>query len=180
MSGYGKLVLRLLSVAVALPLLAQAGSNETAVSLNAWQTGKVNVCSEPSDGSGQQSICGDGESERGQPCVSFCSDIQPIFNNRCITCHNPDRFLGSLDLTAGNSYGNLVNIPTSDTCMMTVPDSVRVVPCDPAASMLWRKTLPDDSRCGRPMPFGTDGLGVIAPDEFALIEQWIAQGAQNN
>jgi len=180
MSGYGKLVLPLLSVAVALPLVAQAGSNETAVSLNAWQTGRVNVCNEPSNGSGQQSICGDDESERGQPCVSFCRDIQPIFDNRCITCHNPDRFLGSLDLTAGNSYANLVNTPTSPTCMMTVPDSVRVVPCDPAASMLWRKTLPDDSRCGRPMPFGTDGLGVIAPDEFALIEQWIAQGAQNN
>ena len=188
MSGCGKLVLPLLSVAVALPLLAQAGPNETAVSLNTWQTGKVNVCNEPSDGSGQQYICGDdeserrgeGPSERGQPCVSFSSDIQPIFDNRCITCHNPDRFLGSLDLTEGNSYGNLVNTPTSDTCMMTVPDSVRVVPCDPAASMLWRKTLPDDSRCGRPMPFGTDGLGVIAPDEFALIEQWIAQGAQNN
>ena len=115
-----------------------------------------------------------------QRCVSFCRDIQPIFDNRCTTCHNPVRFLGSMDLTAGNSYANLVNTPTSDTCMMTVPDSVRVVPCDPAASMLWRKTLPDDSRCGRPMPFGTEGLGVIAPDEFALIEKWIAQGAQNN
>jgi hypothetical protein len=30
------------------------------------------------------------------------------------------------------------------------------------------------------MPLGSDGLGVIAPNEFALIEGWIAQGARNN
>jgi hypothetical protein len=30
------------------------------------------------------------------------------------------------------------------------------------------------------MPLLTPGLGVIAPDEFALIEMWIFQGALNN
>jgi hypothetical protein len=116
----------------------------------------------------------------GVAAVSFSMDIQPIFDNRCIRCHNPDTFAGSLDLTADNSYANLVNQPTSDACMTEVSGSVRVVPCDTQGSMLWRKTLPDDSRCGRPMPLPTAGLGVIAPDEFALIEQWILQGAQNN
>jgi hypothetical protein len=60
-----------------------------------------------------------------------------------------------MDLTRGNSYANLVNHPTSAGCIAQVPDSVRVVPCDPMASMLWRKTRPDDSRCGRPMPLGS-------------------------
>jgi hypothetical protein len=64
--------------------------------------------------------------------------------------------------------------------METAPDSVRVVAFDTQSSMLWLKTLPDDSRCGSAMPFMTDGLGVIAPDEFTLIETWIAQGAQDN
>ena len=122
----------------------------------------------------------DPEGNDDRRCVSFSSDIQPIFDNRCTRCHNPQLFRGAQDLTAGNSYVNLVNHPTSPGCMAQVPGSVRVVPCDPAASMLWRKTLPDPSRCGVPMPFGSPGLGVIAPDEFALIQAWICQGARNN
>ena len=30
------------------------------------------------------------------------------------------------------------------------------------------------------MPLNTEGLGIIAPDEFTLIEMWIAQGALDN
>jgi len=85
-----------------------------------------------------------------------------------------------LDLTADNSYANLVDVPTSTGCMMQVPDSVRVIAFDTESSMLWLKTAPDDRRCRSAMPLMTDGLGIIAPDEFALIEQWILQGAQNN
>ncbi len=112
--------------------------------------------------------------------VSFANDIQPIFDARCVRCHNADLLSGGMDLTAGSSLSYLVDQPTSAGCMDTAPDSVRVVPFDPPSSMLWLKTLPDDTRCGRPMPLGTEGLGVIAPDEFALIETWIAQGAQDN
>lgn len=114
------------------------------------------------------------------PTVSFANDIQPIFDNRCIGCHNSTLPAAGMDLTADNSYANLVDQPTSDGCMSTVPDSVRVVAFDPASSMLWLKTRPDDARCGAPMPRGTEGLGIIAPDEFALIETWISQGALNN
>ena len=126
---------------------------------------------------------GDGcSNEEGaeNPCVSFANDIQPIFDNRCTRCHNPDLFRGNLNLLPCSSYGNLVNQPTSPTCQTQVPDSIRVVPCDPSSSMLWLKTRPDDGRCGVPMPFGSQGLGIIAPDEFLLIETWILQGAQNN
>ncbi len=115
--------------------------------------------------------------------VSFANDVQPIFDARCISCHNPDRPggpTGGLALTADQAYANLVDQPTSDACMEAVPGSVRVVPFDPMSSMLWLKTLPDDSRCGAPMPRGTDGLGVIAPDEFAFLETWISEGAQDN
>jgi hypothetical protein len=109
--------------------------------------------------------------------VSFANDIQPIFDARCVECHTDESFL---PLTAGSSRANLVDQPTTPSCMKTAPDSVRVVAFDPQSSMLWLKTRPDDRRCNNPMPFGTDGLGVIAPDEFALIEAWIAQGAQDN
>ncbi len=190
MSSYRKLVVSFLSIAVAVPLLARGDSNESATWTNESQSGQENICNDNKERRGEQNVCndngsescaeGDGEREQHHRCVSFCRDIQPIFDNRCTRCHNPDLLRGSLDLTAGNSYGNLVNQPTSPTCMIQVPDSVRVVPCDPASSMLWRKTKPDDARCGRPMPLNTEGLGVIAPDEFALIERWIAQGARDN
>ena len=118
------------------------------------------------------------------PTVSFANDVQPIFGKQlCVSCHGPDHPggpAGDLDLTEGLAYNNLVNQPTSDGCMQNVPDSVRVVPFDPQSSMLWLKTLPDDARCGVPMPWGTDGLGVIAPDDFAILETWISEGALDN
>lgn len=164
MSGYRMLLLASYGILAAVLMVSRGGSSET--------TGE-NLC----DTQGE-SCSNDKGAE--SPCVSFANDIQPIFDNRCTRCHNPDRLLGGLDLSPCSSYANLVNQPTSPTCMMTVPDSVRVVPCDPPSSMLWLKTRPDDGRCGVPMPFGSAGLGVIAPDEFLLIETWIVQGAQNN
>jgi hypothetical protein len=186
MSRYRRFVLTSLSIAAAVLLLQRCGSNEAAARRDQSGLGQGDICNNV-ERRGEENLCNDNGSERcgsgdgeHDNCVSFCRDIQPIFDNRCIRCHNPVMHTGSLDLTTGNSYANLVNQPTSAGCMAQVPDSVRVVPCDPPASMLWRKTMPDDSRCGRPMPLGTAGLGVIAPDEFALIENWIAQGAQSN
>jgi hypothetical protein len=181
MSDYRKLLITLLSVAAAILVLARSSFNAEAN--NEVGSGEENVCSDSGDSQQGHNVCEeDSDCEHGNDdrCVSFCRQIQPIFDNRCTNCHNPQLFRGTLDLTRGNSYANLVNHPTSAGCMSQVPDSVRVVPCDPMASMLWRKTRPDDSRCGRPMPLGSDGLGVIAPNEFALIEGWIAQGARNN
>jgi len=182
MLHYRRLVLGLLSILGAAVLLARVGSNANAAPRNDGQ----NICDDQQS-QGEEEVCEqNGEhqhrcgGEGDDRCVSLCRDIQPIFDNRCVRCHNPDLPTRGLILTAGNSYAYLVNQPTSPTCMMTAPDSVRVVPCNPAASMLWLKLRPDDARCGRPMPFGSDGLGVIAPDEFALIEAWIAQGARNN
>jgi hypothetical protein len=183
MTGYRKLLITLLSVVAAVLVLERSSSNATAGGNSQVGSGEENVCNDNGDQRQGQNVCeenSDCEHGNNDRCVSFCSQIQPIFDNRCTNCHNPGLFRGSMDLTRGNSYANLVNHPTSAGCMAQVPDSVRVVPCDPMASMLWRKTRPDDSRCGRPMPLGSEGLGVIAPDEFALIERWIAQGARNN
>jgi len=113
--------------------------------------------------------------------VSFAQDIQPIFNSRCTTsCHDSTTANGGLNLSAPGSYGQLVNVATSAACSSSVPNVPRVKPSDPMGSMLWRKTKPDPSRCFSPMPFGTAGLGVISPDQFAKIEAWIQQGALNN
>jgi len=198
MSVYRSVVISVLSVAASVALLAGCSTNEHPMGQNQGrldnenQSGEENICNNNSDGEhreGENNCENDGREQCGQHedgqheddrCVSLCRDIQPIFDNRCTRCHNPDLLRGGLDLTRGNAYANLVNQPTSAACMAEVAGSIRVVPCHPADSMLWRKTKPDDSRCRMPMPLGSPGLGVIAPDEFALIERWIAQGAQNN
>lgn len=122
--------------------------------------------------------CGSGSSRTS--AVSFAKDIQPIFNSRCTNCHNAVSARGALDLTSPGSYSQLINVATSPNCSAAVSGVVRVKPNDTMGSMLWRKTKPDPSRCLSPMPNGTAGLGVIAPDEFAKVEKWIQQGAPNN
>lgn len=112
--------------------------------------------------------------------VSFALDVQPVFEARCVRCHNATTTRGGLDLSADVSYNNLVNVPTSAGCMMEVPDSQRVVPFCTTTSMLWLKCAPDPGRCRAPMPLMTEGLGIIAPEEFALVETWILEGALNN
>ena len=123
--------------------------------------------------------------------VSFANDIQPIFDEHCIDCHNSQLARGGLILTAGNSYDMLVNHPVSAPCMSDLQhDAVRVQPCDtppcdPSQSQIWSKTMPDarapdGTRCLAAMPFGGPGLGVVCPPLFSLLEQWIIDGAPNN
>jgi hypothetical protein len=97
----------------------------------------------------------DGGCDGGIP-ISYAMDIQPIFNARCIRCHDEATHRGNLVLTAPGSWAQLLNIPS--TCDSSV---VRVAPADTAGSMLWRKCKPDPSRCLNP-------------------EQWILQGAMDN
>jgi hypothetical protein len=129
--------------------------------------------------------CGGGTNDNGGPppplgddgggMVSFAQDIQPIFNSQCTSCHNSSNANGGLNLSAPGTYQRLVNVATN--CNPAVP---RVTQGDAMGSMLWRKTKPDPSLCGSPMPLGTAGLDVIAPAQFAKIEEWIQQGALNN
>ncbi len=116
----------------------------------------------------------------GVELVSFGEDIQPIFNQRCTSCHNATKPRGQLDLAAPSSYSQLVNVVTSTNCDAAVPGVARVKPGDKEGSMLWRKTKPDPQRCLNPMPNGAPGLGIIAPDELDKLERWIQQGALNN
>ncbi len=181
MSRYRRVLFSLPMIITAVLVLQRSSSSQTATGTN-QALGENDICPDNGD---HENICEDSrdcedDDNGNRRCVSFSREIQAIFNNRCTNCHNPTLLRGMLDLTPGNSYTNLVNRPTSPGCVAEVPGSVRVVPCNPLASMLWRKTLPDNSRCRAPMPLNTPGLGVIAPGEFALIQAWICQGARNN
>jgi hypothetical protein len=74
-----------------------------------------------------------------------------------------------LDLSAGNSYSNLVNAESTQ-----VQGAVRVKPNDPDHSMLYDKVSQDQPAAGVRMPSGGRPL---TPAQIQLIRDWILQGA---
>ena len=85
--------------------------------------------------------------------VDYNLQIQPIFNNRCVSCHGS---MGGLNLT---SYENLMDGGLS---------GYEVIPYDHASSELWIRV-----NSGQ-MPPGNNDLTDAQVD---LISQWIDEGA---
>lgn len=85
--------------------------------------------------------------------VSFSIQIEPIFQDKCITCHNST----SPVLTTGNAFDNLINGSYINTDM-------------PELSKLYEKV--DEGHPG--------GNSSLSATELALILKWIEEGAQNN
>jgi len=98
--------------------------------------------------------------------ISFANDVQPIFDQSCKSCHPSS---GNLDLTAANSYNQLVNVNASGY------SAKRVVPGDPDNSVLYKK-IDGSGAYGSNMPLG----GNLSAAQINTIKQWITEGAQNN
>jgi hypothetical protein len=93
----------------------------------------------------------------------------------CTGCHNAQnaRVAANLNLADGTSYGQLVNVASSNK-----PGAIRVIPGDPENSYLIHKIEGRPGIVGQRMPrtngpFLTDG-------QVAIIRRWIAEGALNN
>jgi len=89
----------------------------------------------------------------GPDPVSFAAEIQPIFTDKCVSCHPPTR---SLDLTVGNAYASINN--TTYINLGT-----------PAESLIYTKPHPDGSHSQK-----------YSTTEAAIILKWIEEGAQDN
>lgn len=121
---------------------------------------------------------GDGGGNGGTTRVilgdpSFSTNIQEIFLRRGCTnssCHGTAKQAG-LDLTEGNAYANLVNVPSTDE-----PNQTRVIPGDAPNSYLVIK-LEGRQSFGVQMP---NGLPPLDSTDMANIKNWIAKGAKNN
>ena len=101
--------------------------------------------------------------------VSFAADLQPIFNQTCLTCHGT--FVsGGLDLTPAVAWANLVGVAATGN-----PSLQRVIPGNPEQSVLYLKIIGDGS-VGNRMPEG----GVLDVDTIEQFRMWIVQGAENN
>jgi cysteine-rich repeat protein len=149
------------------------------------------TCPAPVCGNGMQEVgeeCDDGNDFDGDACRSDCTknacDVFPttydliqraIFENRGCTesaCHGEAQS-GGLDLRAGVSYQNLVDVAAT-----TVPGYKRIDPGNKSNSLLWinlaARTQPDQWTAPlRGMPIGLDPL---TPDELEALLLWIEDG----
>jgi Ca2+-binding RTX toxin-like protein len=100
--------------------------------------------------------------------VDYATEIQPIFNSRCISCHSGVSAPQGLRLDANNSYANLVGVASNE-----VPSLQRVEPGDPDNSYLVQK-VEGTADVGGQMPLGGPPLSAAT---IAVIRQWISEGA---
>ena len=92
--------------------------------------------------------------------TDYNSDIQPIFNNKCISCHiDGGTYFGGLDLS---SYSEVMEGGTSGNT---------IIPFDHENSLLWQYV-----NSGY-MPAYGSGIDPLTTDEIDLITQWIDEGA---
>jgi len=102
--------------------------------------------------------------------ISYATDIQPIFDNNCIVCHDQTHVTG-LDLRDGFSYDLLVGVQTA-----FYAPNVRISPFSLDDSVLWHK-INDDGLFGGIMPqIG----GPLSNFEIEKIRAWIEEGALDN
>ena len=109
------------------------------------------------------------------PAPATFADFQAqIFTPTCATssCHNAATAQAGLLLEAGQSYGNLVNVPSTEQ-----PALNRVTPNMPEQSYLIKKLRGDADITGERMPRGGPFLSQQNID--ALIA-WINDGASDN
>ena len=90
-------------------------------------------------------------------CENYIAEIQPIFNSRCITCHDGDNVSG-LDLT---SYSATITGSNNGPV---------IIPGDHANSLLWQKVS------SGVMPPN----GQLTSDQVNLIATWIDEEVLDN
>jgi uncharacterized membrane protein len=95
----------------------------------------------------------------------FVSRVEPIFDDKCVQCHGPEKKKGKLRLD------------TFDYVMHGGKDGAVVKPGNPNDSELYRRvSLPRDSKDAMP----AEGKPGLTATELKVIEFWIASGAAEN
>ena len=105
--------------------------------------------------------------------IKFASDIQPVFDDNCVACHQTGSANQGLVLESGQSYGHIVGKGSTEAKVTLV------APGNPGKSYLFSKisgTQKEAGGNGARMPLG----GTLDAQSTALICNWIANGAPNN
>lgn len=104
-----------------------------------------------------------------EPTVSFSADVQPIFDARCVVCHDSDGPSG-MTLLSGVSHGELVGVTATGYA------ALRIAPGEPESSVLYNK-ITDSGLYGGIMPAAGPALTA---EQIAVIAAWIEEGALDN
>lgn len=99
------------------------------------------------------------------PAVDFQRDVRPILSDRCFVCHGPDEAAREADLRLDTREGALADLG----------GYAAVVPKDPDESELIYRITTEDHR--EVMPPRDSGLS-LTPDEIAVLEAWVREGAE--
>jgi len=101
----------------------------------------------------------------------------PVYSCTNSLCHDADSPAGSLELTDGNSYANLVGVPSANSG----DNKVRVQPGDKDLSFLFEKlsaaTLGTPLNGGSAMP---NGATPLTEDHLEAVRLWIHGGASED
>jgi mono/diheme cytochrome c family protein len=93
--------------------------------------------------------------------VSYHKDIKPLFTSACNGCHRPEKSKGDLDMT------------TFKSLMKGGKDGTPIVPGDPAKSILLKMI-------GGPEPEMPEDGDPLKPEQVAMVERWIKEGAKDD
>lgn len=109
------------------------------------------------------------------PTVSFSAQVQPIFTAKCATvgCHGGSRPEQGLHLGAGQAYGEIVNVGSTQCAA-----SKLVLPGAPSTSyLMWKIQGSGPCFLGQRMPSSRPPLSAA---DIATISNWVAEGAPSN
>ncbi len=113
---------------------------------------------------------------QNQPIEVTLTSIQAnVFDLNCAVsgCHLGSSAPLGLDLSEGNAFGSLVNVPSGE-----VPALMRVLPGDPENSYLVHKIEGRPTIIGDRMPRGRPD--PLTSEEIQAVRDWIAAGAKDN
>lgn len=118
--------------------------------------------------------CVDAACACGADVAAFAADVQPILTTSCAKalCHSGTAPKGSLNLTDGTAYGELLG-PASAVCTQGAP---LVVPGEPSESYVMHKLLGSEICVGQRMP----PAASLPSDQIKTIADWICDGAPDN
>jgi Planctomycete cytochrome C len=116
-------------------------------------------------------LAGCGNSE-----VSFSSDVQPIFEDHCVECHN-----GSGEGVAASGF----SVTNYDSVMSGTKLGKVVVPGSSISSTLYlvvaQKTAPEIQMPPHHRQAWAEGRGSpLSENDVGVIRDWIDQGARDN
>jgi hypothetical protein len=146
-----------------------------------WNTtgtanGNVQVTAEAEDAAGNigtsAAVATTVDNPSGPAAFTFSEIQTQVFNARCTGCHSGAGAPQGLNLSAGASYGLLVNVASAE-----VPSLMRVEPGNADDSYIIHKLEGASSIVGVRMPAGGPFLDQATIDR---IRAWIDSGAPNN